>query len=159
MLVRMRPLRSEFCGRIKDMNDDKKPKVRQRRILFESKKFRVVEKDMEFAGGARETWEVVEQKGNGGARALALTDSNELIFIREYRGAAEKYVLRIPTGVIEDGEDPKNAARRELEEETGFVPKEIESLGVLESTSGYYRGTSIHLFFAADVRQTGTIAR
>ena len=141
------------------MSEDKKPKVRERRVIFESKKFRVVEKDMEFASGDRETWEMVEQKGNGGARALALTDSGDLVFIREYRGAAEKYVLRIPTGVIEDGEDPKDASRRELEEETGFVAKKMEFLGVLESTSGYYRGNPIHLFFATDVQQTGTIAR
>ena len=142
-----------------DKAQGEKPKVKERRVIFESKKFRVVEKDMEFASEERETWEVVEQKGNGGARALALTDSGELIFIREYRGAAEKYVLRIPTGVIEDGEDPKDAARRELEEETGFVAKKMESLGVLESTSGYYKATPLRLFFATDVRQSGTTAR
>ena len=141
------------------MQNRKAPKIAERRVIFESRKFRVVEKDMEFTSGERETWEVVEQKGNGGSRVLALTDNKDLIFVREYRGAAEKYVLRIPTGVIEDGEDPKDAARRELEEETGFVPKKIESLGVLESTSGYYRGTPIHLFFAPDVQQTGAIAR
>lgn len=114
---------------------------------------------MEFAGGVKETWEVVEQKGNGGARALALTGSNELVFIREYRGAAEKYVLRIPTGVIEDGEDPKDAARRELEEETGFVANNMEFLGKIESTSGYYSSMPLWLFYADRVEETGKTAR
>jgi ADP-ribose diphosphatase len=146
-------------GKIKVMDEGKIPKVKERRVIFESKKFRVVEKDMEFAGGEQETWEMVEQKGNGGSRALALTDNKELIFVREYRGAAEKYVLRIPTGVIEDEEDPKEAARRELQEETGFVAKQIEPLGVLEPTSGYYKATSLHLFFATDLQQTGKTSR
>ena len=159
LLLKVKFSGGKNCGNIEVMKDDKKPKVAARRIVFESKKFLVLEKDMEFASGERETWEVVEQKGNGGSRVLALTDRKELIFVREYRGAAEKYVLRIPIGVIEDGEDPKDAARRELEEETGFVAKRIEPLGVLESTSGYYRGTPIHLFLATDIQQTGTMRR
>ncbi len=128
-------------------------------MIFESRKFRVVEKDIEFASGDQETWETVEQKGNGGARVLALNNRQELIFIREYRGAAEKYVLRIPTGVIEAGEDSKDAARRELKEETGFAPHNLEFLGKLESTSGYYKATSLHLFYADSAEETGSTAR
>ena len=139
--------------------EKEKPKVNRRKILFESKRFRVVERDMEFANGEKETWEVVEQKGNGGARVLGLTDEQELIFVKEYRGAAEKYVLRIPTGVAENGEEPSETARRELEEETGFLAETIESLGVLESTGGYYKDTRTHLFFATNLKETGKIAR
>ena len=114
---------------------------------------------MEFADGTEEMWEIVEQKGNGGARIIALTDKKEIIFIREYRGAAEKYVLRLPTGLIEEGEDPKDAALRELEEETGFSAKTAEFLVRLESTSGYYKGGVIHVFFSETVKETGNIAR
>jgi len=65
---------------------EKKPKVAARRILFESKKFRVLEKDMEFANGQIETWEVVEQKGNGGARVLrAIFSWRKTLHIREIR--------------------------------------------------------------------------
>ena len=142
-----------------DNAQDRTPKVAERRVIFESERFIVVEKDMEFNGGVKETWEMVEQKGNGGARVLALGDNEELIFIREYRGAAEKYVLRFPTGAIEDGEDPKEAAIRELAEETGFLAETAEPLGVLESTSGYFKGSPIHLFFARDLKQTGVTAR
>lgn len=118
-----------------------------------------MERDMEFSSGEKETWEVVEQKGNGGARILALTNEQELIFVREYRGAADKYVLRIPTGLMEDGEEPSEAALRELEEETGFAAETIEPLGVLESMGGYYKDTLVHLFFAANLKETGTMAR
>lgn len=141
------------------MQEDKVPKVRERRVIFESRKFLVVEKDMEFSNGDTETWEAVELKGKGGARVLALTDTQELLFIKEYRGAAEKYVVRFPTGLIEEGEEPKEAAGRELQEETGFVADNLEFLVTLGSTSGYYKGSPTHVFFGSGLRQTGVLAR
>lgn len=135
------------------------PRVAARRVVFESRRFRVIEKDMEFANGEKETWEVVEIKGNGAARAIALTDTHELIFVREYRGAAEKYVIRFPTGLIEENETPQEAASRELEEETGFLAHTLEPLGIFEFTGGYVKSVPFHIFFATDLWFTGTISR
>ena len=141
------------------MEKSKMPKIAENRVIFESKRCRVGERDMEFANGEKETWEMVEQKGNGGARVLGLTHEQELIFVQEYRGAADKYVLRFPTGMSEDGEEPSKTALRELEEETGFVAETIESLGVLDSTGGYYKDTPLHLFFATNLKETGRVSR
>ena len=135
------------------------PRVAERRILFESRRFRIIEKDMEFANGEKETWEVVEHKSSGGAQVLALTDQNELIFIREYRGAAEKYVLRFPTGLIEEGEKPEEAARREFQEEIGYKAHTLEPIGTIESLSGYYKSFPLHVFFGSDLEFTGETMR
>jgi len=136
-----------------------KPKVAAKRVIFESKRFRIVEKDMEFHGGEKETWEIVEHKGVGAARVIAMSDKEELVFIREYRGATENYSLRFPTGWMEEGEIPEAAAQRELKEETGIVADTIEQIGIIDPPSGYYKGTPVYLFFATGLTFTGKTVR
>jgi ADP-ribose pyrophosphatase len=54
---------------------------------------------------------------------------NELLVIRSYRHLVDSVQLEAPSGYIEDGESPDQAAKRELEEETGYEAKKIVSLG------------------------------
>lgn len=71
--------------------------------------------------------------------AIALTDENEVILIRQYRHAAEKVILELPGGCVDPGESPAEAIRRELLEETGYEFESIEQLCTLyanPSTSG-----------------------
>lgn len=51
---------------------------------------------------------------------VALTDTNKIILVRQYRHGAGESLLEIPGGVIDEGEDSLTAARRELLEETGY---------------------------------------
>jgi ADP-ribose pyrophosphatase len=57
------------------------------------------------------------------------TDRRTLVFVRNYRPAVSTAVLEFPGGRIEPGEPPRVAARRELEEETGFRARSLTSLG------------------------------
>lgn len=60
----------------------------------------------------------------------ALTDAGDVVTIREYRHGAETITLGLPGGVCEpDDEDFAAAARRELEEETGFIVREMIPVG------------------------------
>ena len=75
----------------------------------------------------------------GWVNAVALTENNEVILIRQYRHAAEKVILELPGGCIDPGETPEQAIRRELLEETGYEFQSIEPLCTLyanPSTSG-----------------------
>jgi ADP-ribose pyrophosphatase len=54
---------------------------------------------------------------------------NELLVIRSYRHLVDSIQVEAPSGYIEDGESPDQAAKRELEEETGYEAKKIVSLG------------------------------
>lgn len=63
--------------------------------------------------------------------AIALTEDNQVIVVRQYRHAAEEVVLELPGGCIEKDESPEQAVRRELLEETGYKFKEVELLSLL----------------------------
>jgi ADP-ribose pyrophosphatase len=63
--------------------------------------------------------------------AIALTEENKIILIRQYRHAAGEVILELPGGCIEQGESPEDAIRRELQEETGYNFTDIEFLSSL----------------------------
>lgn len=62
------------------------------------------------------------------ANAVALTEDNKIIMVRQYRHAAGVISLEIPGGVIEDGELPEVGMKRELLEETGYQFDYLEPL-------------------------------
>jgi 8-oxo-dGTP pyrophosphatase MutT (NUDIX family) len=60
---------------------------------------------------------------------IALDAENETVLIEQFRHGTEEIVLEIPGGMIDEGEAPETAARRELLEETGFASDEFIYLG------------------------------
>src|ERR671918_742686 len=60
---------------------------------------------------------------------VPFTSNNEIIIIRSYRHLVDSIQVEAPSGYIEDGETPCQAAKRELEEETGYAAKKIVTLG------------------------------
>lgn len=95
--------------------------------------------------------EVVEHPG--GVCVAALTENNELLFVEQFRYPYSEVVLELPAGKLEYGEDPFEAGKRELREETGAVAREYESLGKLYPTPGYC-GEIIHMYFAKNLTFT-----
>lgn len=89
--------------------------------------------------------EVVEHPG--GVCVAALTDKEELLFVRQFRYPYQEVVRELPAGKLERGEDPLAAGLRELQEETGATAARVSSLGRLYPSPGYC-GEVIHLFFA-----------
>jgi ADP-ribose pyrophosphatase len=65
------------------------------------------------------------------ANAVALTEDNKIIMVRQYRHAAGIVSLEIPGGVIEDDEHPEAGMRRELLEETGYQFNEVELISTV----------------------------
>lgn len=60
---------------------------------------------------------------------IARTPDNEILLIRQFRYGTKRMELEIPGGMIDQGEDPVAAGRRELLEETGFVGKSAKIIG------------------------------
>lgn len=59
---------------------------------------------------------------------VGITDANEVLFVRQYRHGSGQIMVELPAGVVEAGEAPELAARRELLEETGYAFDSIEKI-------------------------------
>lgn len=79
--------------------------------------------------------------------SAALTEDGCLLFVRQFRYPYQKVLLELPAGKLDLGEDPLEAGKRELREETGAEAARYESLGELYPSPGYC-GEIIHLYAA-----------
>lgn len=79
--------------------------------------------------------------------AVPLDADGNVVMVRQYRKAVEKALLELPAGGIEDGEDPVECVKRELQEEIGFRPQHVERLGGFFAAPGYTT-EYMHLFLA-----------
>lgn len=77
-----------------------------------------------------------------------LGNDPQVLLIRQYRYAAEGYLLEIPAGRLNPGEAPRDCAVRELKEETGCSAQEVDFLITMYTTPGF-TDEKIHLFMAA----------
>jgi len=86
---------------------------------------------------------------------FAITPAHEVVFTRQYKHGIGDVVLELPAGMQEPGEDAVTCARRELEEETGFVAREFEPVAELwtDPTSSTGR---FSLFIARDAVPQGS---
>jgi ADP-ribose pyrophosphatase len=84
------------------------------------------------------------------AVVLALTPDDHVVLVREYRPGPEQSLLELPGGAVSPGEEPLEAARRELLEETGY---EGELLAVGPIVDCAYSTRRRYTFVAADARQ------
>lgn len=91
--------------------------------------------DVQLDNGRPTKREIVEHRG--AAAIVPITDSGNVILVRQSRYAVSTELLEVPAGTLELGEDFENCARRELEEETGFRCREIRKISELFVAPGY----------------------
>jgi len=114
---------------------------------------RVINLDVDTVRFPNGTTGELEMIRHPGASAVVpfLSDPNgddpQLLLIRQYRYAAERYLYEIPAGRLDPGETPDVCARRELREETGCTAERVEHLITMYTTPGF-TDERIHLFMA-----------
>jgi ADP-ribose pyrophosphatase len=82
---------------------------------------------------------------------LALTPSQEAVLVRQYRHGVGRAILELPAGMLEDGEDPREAVARELLEETGYRAETIETLPIAHPSTTRQSNRS-HCYLALGCR-------
>jgi 8-oxo-dGTP pyrophosphatase MutT (NUDIX family) len=87
------------------------------------------------------------------AIVFPVTGDGEVVLVRQYRPPLERMELGLPAGLIEEGEVPQVAARRELAEETGYGGGGWEPLGALASSPSL-KNNWAYLFLARGVEET-----
>lgn len=68
---------------------------------------------------------------------IAFNQNDEILLIRQFRFGVDEIELEIPGGIIEPGEEPKDAGIRELKEETGYEIVSIEQIGKVSSNPSF----------------------
>ena len=118
------------------------------RLIYEGRAVRLRIDTVRMPSGRETTREIVEHADC--VAILAVDAEDNVLLVSQFRQAVGKRLLEIPAGGIEPGEDPVACVRRELREETGFLPKKVERLGGFYSTPGY--GTEyLHLYLATEL--------
>ena len=102
------------------------------KMLSEETKFHnpwltLVEREYKLADGRKTQWHIIQRPD--AVCVFCLTKKGKVVAIRHYRPGADKIVWDLPTGYINKGETPLQAAKRELREETGFSAKKFIPLG------------------------------
>ncbi|TAJ07467.1 MAG: NUDIX hydrolase [Planctomycetota bacterium] len=119
--------------------------------VYTGRFFHLLKDALRLPSGRKQELEVLVHPG---AVCIApLLDNGELLLVRQYRHAIGDWLLELPAGRLEQGgaEDRLAAARRELEEETGHVAAQWESLGEICPAPGFC-SERIELFLAREVR-------
>jgi ADP-ribose pyrophosphatase len=125
------------------------PDVLSSREVYQGKIVSLRVDEIALSEGRSATREVVEHPG--AVVIIALDGEGEVALVRQYRHAIKRYLLELPAGGLEPGEEPLATAQRELREEVGLDAAIWTSLGYFFSSPGF-ANEILHVFLAEDLR-------
>jgi len=118
------------------------------REVFRGRTFDVDVDRVRLPNGKEMDMELVHHRG--AAAVVPVLGDGTVLLVRQYRYATGGWLLEIPAGKIDGGEPPEACAGREVEEEVGYRPGKLESLGWIWTTPGF-ADEKIWLYLATDL--------
>ncbi len=115
------------------------------RVIFEGRILKLRVDTVRTVDGRETTREVVEHAAC--VAVVAVDEKGDILLVRQYRDALGKELLEIPAGGIDKGESPEAAVVREMQEETGFRPRQVTRLCGFYTTPGFC-DEYLHLYLA-----------
>lgn len=111
--------------------------------------------DVLLPDGSESKREVVDHPG--AVAIVPVTPEGNVLCVRQYRKPAEKVLLEIPAGKLEEGEEPEACARREMAEEVGYNAQTMELLTAFYTSPGF-ASEKIYLFLASDLSKAEEVS-
>jgi ADP-ribose pyrophosphatase len=136
-----------------EVTNTQKPIVpREIRTVYRGRVFTVQIETITLPKGIELHAEIVRHPGS--VVLVPMTESGDLVLVRQYRHAIGRLAWELPAGSLKPGEDIERAAVRECHEEIAMIPSQIARLGSLFPTPGYC-DEEMHFFKATGLRTPG----
>ncbi len=118
------------------------------RLIYDGRVVKLRVDTVQTPSGKKTTREIIEHSDC--VAIIAIDDNDNVLLVNQFREAVGKELLEIPAGGIDPGEDPEAAVRREMQEETGYLPRKVERLSGFYSAPGYCT-EYLYLYLATDL--------
>lgn len=112
---------------------------------YEGRAFNVRRDHLLTPGGSTVKYDIIEHVGS--VILVPVDDEGQMLFVRQYRHAAQQDLLELPAGTLEKDEPPAEAAAREIREETGMAANDMQEIGSFYLAPGYSTEL-MHVFLA-----------
>jgi ADP-ribose pyrophosphatase len=126
-----------------------KLKVFSSKMVFQGKVFGVRRDEVQEPNGLRAAREVIAHPGS--VVVLPVLADGRILMIQQYRYATRQYLLELVAGRIDEGESVKEAAARELKEETGYTAKRFTEFLDIFPTPGFLE-ERMHILLAEGLK-------
>ncbi|PTP53319.1 ADP compounds hydrolase NudE [Vibrio splendidus] len=127
-----------------------KPEILAKQTIAQSKLFSIESLDLRFSNGVERTYERMKPSGRNAVMMVPITEQGDILLVREYAAGTERYELGFPKGLIDPGEQPNQAAVRELKEEIGFGANKLTPLKEVILAPSYF-SSKMTLFIAEEL--------
>ncbi|MEZ8118683.1 ADP compounds hydrolase NudE [Vibrio splendidus] len=127
-----------------------KPEILAQQTVAQSKLFSIESLDLRFSNSVERTYERMKPSGRNAVMMVPITEQGDILLVREYAAGTERYELGFPKGLIDPGEQPNQAAVRELKEEIGFGANKLTPLKEVILAPSYF-SSKMTLFIAEEL--------
>lgn len=118
------------------------------RQVYSGRLLRVDQDHVLLPNGSTTDLEMVRHPG--ASAVVPFVTDEDILLVRQFRYAAQGFILEVPAGTLQKGEPPDECARREVEEEAGYRAGRIVKIGSIYTTPGF-TDEVIHLYVARDL--------
>lgn len=126
-------------------------KLVNRDVLYNGKVFDLIVDQVEYPSGNKGIREIAHHPG--GAVVVPLLEDGRVMMVKQLRYPLGKHLLELPAGKLDKHEDPERAARRELEEETGWTAAKLQKLTSIYTTPGFC-DEELHVYLGTGLKQS-----
>jgi len=124
--------------------------MKHKQIIFKGRVITLVKERKILPNSSVIDLDVIEHRG--AALIVPFLSRDKIIILKQYRPAIDSYIYELPAGTLDAGETPAVCARREVNEETGYVAQKITKLGMIYPVPGYST-EKIYIFRADGLRR------